>query len=81
MLLTPTSLHSFLRENERNSDYAYQARHKKEVVLMGNKAFEDFLASIQARIGNLNDTVTVLKKRAAAYQKKVDNGNEQGKET
>jgi len=34
---------------------------------MGNRAFDYFLASIQAKIGNLNNTVTVLEKRAALY--------------
>ena len=29
---------------------------------MGNNAFADFLVSIQAKIGNQNNTVTVLEK-------------------
>ena len=29
---------------------------------MGNNAFTDFLVSIQAKIGNQNNTVTVLEK-------------------
>jgi hypothetical protein len=44
---------------------------------MGNKAFDDFLVSIQAKIGNQNNTVTVLEKRAASYRKKAAAGNEQ----
>ena len=77
MPLMPTSVRSFPREYERNSDYTYLAGPKKEVVLMGNKAFDDFLASIQAKIGIINNTVTVLQKRAVEYQKKVNTGDEQ----
>ena len=44
---------------------------------MGNRAFDDFLASIQAKIGNQNNTVTILEKRAASYKRKTDAGNEQ----
>jgi septal ring factor EnvC (AmiA/AmiB activator) len=44
---------------------------------MGNRAFDNFLASIQAKIGNLNNTITVLEKRAASYKSKADAGNAQ----
>ena len=44
---------------------------------MGNRAFDDFLASIHAKIGNLNKTVTVLEKRATSYKGKADAGNAQ----
>lgn len=44
---------------------------------MGNRSFDDFLASIQAKIGNHNNTVTILEKRAASYKRKTDVGNEQ----
>ena len=43
---------------------------------MGNNAFANFLVSIQAKIGNQNNTVTVLEKRAASYRKKAAAGNE-----
>jgi hypothetical protein len=46
-----------------------------KVVLMGTRAFDDFLASIQAKIGNLNNTITVLKKRVASNKKKADAGD------
>ena len=71
------SVCSFPQENEHNSYYTYPARPKKEVILMGNNAFADFLVSIQAKIGNQNNTVTVLEKRAASYRKKATAGNEQ----
>ena len=44
---------------------------------MGTRAFEDLLASIKAKIGNLNNTVTFLKKRATAERKRADGGDEQ----
>jgi hypothetical protein len=45
---------------------------------MGNKAFDDFLASIQAHdIGTLNNTVTVLEKQVATYTRKAQAGNQQ----
>jgi hypothetical protein len=56
---TPTSVHSFLREHESNLDYTYIAGAKK-VVLMGTKAFTNFLISIQGHIGILNNTVGIL---------------------
>lgn len=55
----------------------YLAGPKKEVILMSNRAFDHFLSSIRAKIGNLNNTVTILKKRAASYKKKADTGNAQ----
>jgi hypothetical protein len=74
MLLTPTSVRSFPREDERNSNYTYIAGPKKEVVLMGNRAFANLLASIQAQIGTLNNTVSVLERRVATYTRKVQEG-------
>src|SRR6266550_2798669 len=79
IVLTPTSVCLFPREDERNSDYTYLAGPKKKVVLMGNRAFDYFLASIQAKIGNLNNTITVLDKRAMSYQRKADAGNAQAR--
>lgn len=42
---------------------------------MGSRAFDDFLASIQARVGTLNNTVTFLEKRAVSYKRRADEGN------
>ena len=50
----------FARENGRNSDYSYLAAPKKDVILMGTKAFKDLLKFIQAEIGCLKNTVTFL---------------------
>ena len=44
---------------------------------MGNKAFDDFLASIQASIGTLNNSVKVLIKRVNSLSKKAQAGNQQ----
>ena len=44
---------------------------------MGNKAFDDFLASIQAQIGMLNGTVKVLRKRVEFLRTRAQNGNAQ----
>ena len=44
---------------------------------MGNKTFDDFLASIQAQIGMLNGTVKVLRKRVESLRTRVQNGNAQ----
>jgi hypothetical protein len=78
MLLTLTTpVRSFPPEDECNSDHTCTAGPKKEVVLMGTQAFNDFLASIQAKIGNLNLTLTVLRKQAASFQRRVNAGNQQ----
>lgn len=39
---------------------------------MGSRAFDKFLASIQAQIGTLNNTVTVLEKRIVSYKRRAD---------
>jgi len=44
---------------------------------MGNKAFDNFLATIQAHIGYLNNTVTVLKKQVVVYMRQMQAGNQQ----
>ncbi|GBE86227.1 hypothetical protein SCP_0901060 [Sparassis crispa] len=70
--------HMLFPADQGNSSYTYIAGPKKQVILMGNRAFDHFLASIQAKIGNQNTTVTFLEKHAAAYKKKADASNEQG---
>ena len=71
---TPTSVRSFPREDERNFDYTYKAGPKKEVVLMGTRAFTNFLISIQGHIGTLNNTVGVLEKRVTTLTARSDGG-------
>ena len=42
---------------------------------MGKGAFNRFLATIMAKIGNLNNSVAVLEKRITSYKQKADGGN------
>ncbi|CAE6480993.1 unnamed protein product [Rhizoctonia solani] len=73
-----TARHVLFPEGQANSQYDYNsARPKKEVVLMGDKAFTDFLTSIQARIDHLNFNVTFYEKQIAAYTMKTQAGNQQ----
>jgi hypothetical protein len=44
---------------------------------MGNRAFNDLLASIKTLIGTLNNTVTVLEKRVKTYTARAGSGNQQ----
>lgn len=44
---------------------------------MGNRAFDDLLASVQALIGTLNNTVTVLEKSVNRYAARAQGGNQQ----
>ena len=53
------------------------AAPKKNVVLMGSKAFDDLLTSIKAHIGKLNNTVSVLEKRVVSYMNRAQAGNQQ----
>jgi len=48
---------------------------------MGKRAFDDFLASIQAKIRDLNYTVTSLEKDAASYKRKADAGTRKRQQT
>ncbi|EKM56437.1 uncharacterized protein PHACADRAFT_118113 [Phanerochaete carnosa HHB-10118-sp] len=57
--------HVLFPEDEGNFPYSYVAGPQKKVVLMGTKAFTNFLISIQGHIGLLNNMITVLEKRAA----------------
>jgi hypothetical protein len=64
---------SFPREDECDFDYTYKAGHKKEVVLMGARAFSDLLISTQGRIGTMNTTVTLLEKEIQALTMLLEN--------
>ena len=44
---------------------------KREVVVMGNPAFENYQTATQARISDLNDTVGSLKERIATLAERV----------
>ncbi|TDL16721.1 hypothetical protein BD410DRAFT_816673 [Rickenella mellea] len=73
-----TARHVLLPDKEGNDEYNYDTSSpKKNVVLMGHRAFDDLLASIQALIGTLNNSVTVLEKSIRMYTAKVAGGNQQ----
>ncbi|KAG5725939.1 hypothetical protein E4T56_gene5313, partial [Termitomyces sp. T112] len=72
-----TARHVLFPDEEGNKSYSYVAGPRKKVVLMGDKAFADFLASTQARIAILKNTVTVLGKQVAMYTKMAQVGNQQ----
>ena len=65
---------SFPREDGRNSDYTYKAGPKKKVVLMGTKAFTNFLISIQDHIETLNITVDLLEKQVTMLAARSEGG-------
>jgi len=72
---TPMLVRSFFPwADERNSDYTYIARPKKKVVLMGTKAFTNFLISTQGHIGNRNDMVGVLQNWMTALTARMEGG-------
>ena len=74
------SVRSLPREEGHNFDYTYKAGPKKEVVLMGTKAFTNFLISIQGHIGILNNTVGVLEKRVMVLTARSEGGGPNAKE-
>jgi hypothetical protein len=60
--------------DERDSEYSYTASPRRDVAVMGNKAFDDFLATIMANIGTMRGTLKVLNKRVATLEKQVQKG-------
>ncbi|EIW83357.1 hypothetical protein CONPUDRAFT_102106 [Coniophora puteana RWD-64-598 SS2] len=73
-----TARHVLFPDSEGNDNYVFDtSTPKKKVVLMGNKAFDDLLASIQALIGTLNNTVVVLEKSVTRHTARAQGGNPQ----
>ncbi|KAI6152646.1 hypothetical protein BKA82DRAFT_20112 [Pisolithus tinctorius] len=57
-----TARHVLFPPDEDNSDYTYNLnRPRKEVLLMGTKAWDDYLKSVQNRIGNLGTTAEIYR--------------------
>ncbi|KAI9443580.1 hypothetical protein H4582DRAFT_1925837 [Lactarius indigo] len=76
-----TARHVLFPDTQGNEEYSYHTpAPKKHVVLMGNKAFEDFLASIQAEIGTSKNSVSVLEKSVNRYATRVEGGDQQAAE-
>ncbi|EIN09192.1 hypothetical protein PUNSTDRAFT_67532, partial [Punctularia strigosozonata HHB-11173 SS5] len=58
-----------------NDEYRYhESAQKKEVLVMGSLAFNNFLASIQALIGTLIDAAESLRKKITTFRGRVENG-------
>ncbi|CAE6540131.1 unnamed protein product [Rhizoctonia solani] len=73
-----TARHVLFPDTEGNDAYSYAtSAPKKNVVLMGNKAFDDLLESIKAFIGTLNNTVTVLEKSVKSRAARAERGDQQ----
>ncbi|KAI0279335.1 hypothetical protein BGY98DRAFT_1089205 [Russula aff. rugulosa BPL654] len=73
-----TARHVLFPDTEGNDAYSYDtSAPKKFVVLMGNRAFDDLLESIQALIGTLNNTITVLEKSVKTHAARAAGGNQQ----
>ncbi|KAG8771551.1 hypothetical protein FRC19_003842 [Serendipita sp. 401] len=69
-----TARHVLFPEDEGNDPYIYVAGPKKEVVIMGTRAFTNFLMSIQGHIGTLNHMVSILEKRVMVLTKRSKGG-------
>nr|VWO98516.1 Beta-glucosidase (EC [Ganoderma boninense] len=67
-----TARHILFPANEGNDSYTYIAGPKKEVVLMGRRAFTDFLTSVQHRIEVLNQVVTSLESQARTITERLE---------
>ncbi|KAI0075040.1 hypothetical protein K474DRAFT_1685521 [Panus rudis PR-1116 ss-1] len=70
-----TARHVLFPAMQGNALYNYTSGPRKDVVVMGNKAFDDFLASIQAHIGMLNWSIKVLRKRLESLKMKAQSGD------
>ena len=69
-----TARHVLFHDDEGNNDYTYKTGPKKEVVLMGTRAFEALLTSTQGYIGTLNETVLVLETQVRASMARSEGG-------
>lgn len=70
-----TARHNLFLSNDGNTEYIYHpSSPKREVVLMGENAFESYKTAIQVRISNLNDTVRALDLQIAALEQRIRNG-------
>jgi len=55
-----TARHVLFPADEDNSDYTYNpSRPRKKVLLMGTKAWDDYLKSVQIQIGNLGTAAEI----------------------
>ncbi|CDO71530.1 hypothetical protein BN946_scf184910.g30 [Trametes cinnabarina] len=74
-LYAVTARHNLFSLYGNNSTYKYHGSgQKKKVLLMGPRAFNDYLASIQVMIDNHVDTVEPLQKQITALRNKIESG-------
>ncbi|CAE6530617.1 unnamed protein product [Rhizoctonia solani] len=74
-LLAVTARHNVFHPEASNAEYRYNAsRPKKDVVLMGNPAFTNYLVSIQAHIGTLLETVESIDRKINTLTIRVRDG-------
>ncbi|PIL29195.1 hypothetical protein GSI_09244 [Ganoderma sinense ZZ0214-1] len=67
-----TARHVLFSDDEGNDSYTYIGGPKKEVVLMGGRAFTDFLTSTQHRIEVLNLVLTSLESQARTTTRRLE---------
>ena len=72
---------SFSQEDEHGFDYIYRATPKKEVVLMGKKAFADLLASIEANRKALKSLVDQHERRVKLLEATLKGGGSDAENT
>ncbi|KAK7041758.1 hypothetical protein VNI00_009047 [Paramarasmius palmivorus] len=80
-LYAVTARHVLFPEDERNDEYIYKSGPKKEVVLMGTRAFNNFLKKIQAHIGTLNNTAYILEQRVKILSARSQDGGLNAQQT
>ncbi|KZS99958.1 uncharacterized protein LAESUDRAFT_769211 [Laetiporus sulphureus 93-53] len=74
-LYAVTARHVLFPEEEGNNEYRYiTSQPKKQVVLMGTRAFTNFLESIKGHIGTMNNTADVLEKRVTLHRTRAEGG-------
>ncbi|KAG8894498.1 hypothetical protein FRB99_001223 [Tulasnella sp. 403] len=71
-----TARHVLFPDHEGNDDYIYKGGPRKNVVLMGTKAFKDLVKAIQAQIGTFNSTVDLVEQRIRTLTLRVQGEGE-----
>ncbi|KAH7882272.1 hypothetical protein F5I97DRAFT_1816898, partial [Phlebopus sp. FC_14] len=70
-----TVRHNVFLLDGHNDEYKYHdSGPKKEVIVMGTDAFKNYLASIQAHISTLNDSVDAFQKKLNTFRGRVADG-------
>ncbi len=71
-----TARHVLFPADEDYSDYTYHpSRPRKEVLLMGTKAWGDYLKSVQIEIGNLGSTAEIHRDSIGGLERWVAEGD------